>query len=127
MPGTPAFVRTWLRRSLWALLFCFAGIVLGRCAFATDNVVVEQNLTYGKVDGVELKLDLAYPKEGSGPFPAMICIHGGAWAGGERNVYRSQIEKAARKGYVAATISYRLTDRNPKTNVAKYPFPAQLQ
>jgi acetyl esterase/lipase len=115
------------RRSSIALVLGVAAVTLVRSVFATDNaVVVEKNLTYGTVGGVDLKLDLAHPKEGSGPFPAIIFIHGGAWAGGDRNVYSSQIERAARKGYVAATISYRLTDPDPKTKLGKFPFPAQL-
>jgi acetyl esterase/lipase len=97
-----------------------------RSVFAADDVVVEQNLTYGKAGDVELHLDLARPARGEGPFPAIVYIHGGAWAGGSKDVYRSSIEKAARRGYVAIAISYRLTQPNLETKVAKVPFPAQI-
>lgn len=113
-----------LVRSLLAIVFLGAGAWIA--VQASEDVVVEENVTYGQVDGVELQLDLARPKTGTGPFPAVVFIHGGAWAGGERTAYRSMIEKAARRGYVAATISYRLTGFDPKTSSGKVPFPAQI-
>ena len=89
--------------------------LFSRAVFAMDNIIVKKNLTYGKAGGVDLKLDIAYPKHGSGPFPGLICIHGGGWAYGERDAYLGLIEKAAGKGYVAVTISYRLTGLDPKS------------
>jgi acetyl esterase/lipase len=100
--------------------------LFGRAVFARDNIIVKKNLTYGKAGGVDLKLDIAYPKHGSGPFPGLICIHGGGWAYGERDAYLGLIEQAAGKGYVAVTISYRLTGLDPKSSAGKWSFPAQL-
>ena len=91
-----------------------------------DEIVVEQNLTYGSAGDVELKLDLARPKSGIGPFPAVVFIHGGAWAGGTRTDYRSTIERAAKNGYVAVSIDYRLTQVDLTTRLGKVPFPAQI-
>jgi acetyl esterase/lipase len=101
------------------------GLILVRLLNASD-VVVEANLVYGRVGDVDLLLDLAHPTEGAGPRPAIVFIHGGAWAGGSRTDYRSTIERAARRGYVAATIDYRLTQVDLKTKVGKVPFPAQI-
>jgi acetyl esterase/lipase len=106
------------------LLFLFS--VPGNLC-AGDGYIVEENLTYGQVNDVALRLDLARPQNSQGPFPAIVFIHGGAWAGGERKSYRSLIERAADKGYVAVQISYRLTEPDPVTHVAKVPFPAQIQ
>ncbi|MGE3808960.1 MAG: alpha/beta hydrolase fold domain-containing protein [Gemmataceae bacterium] len=75
---------------------------------AVDDVVVEKDVVYGKGGDVELKLDLARPKEGEGPFPCIVCIHGGGWRSGSRQSLGKTIEVFARRGYVAATISYRL-------------------
>ena len=93
------------------------------------DVTVEENLTYGQGGDAELKLDLARP-EGEGPFPAIVFIHGGGWFQGNRQAYKSQIREAAQKGYVAATISYRLMQFDQKqkeTTTAKPIFPAQIQ
>lgn len=92
------------------------------------EVVVEDNITYGKAGGTELKLDLARP-QGDGPFPAIVFIHGGGWSGGNRQGYRGQIQEAAKRGYVAATISYRLMkydEAKKETTTATVNFPAQI-
>jgi acetyl esterase/lipase len=92
------------------------------------EIVVEENLTYGKGGDTELKLDLARP-QGEGPFPAIVFIHGGGWYQGGRQAYRTQIEQAAARGYVAATISYRLMtfdEENRETATAAPIFPAQI-
>ena len=69
---------------------------------------------------------MAAPLEGDGPWPALIYIHGGGWKEGNRGAYRGQIEEAAQRGYVAVTMSHRLTaERNEKGKV-KYPWPAAI-
>lgn len=92
-----------------------------------QEITLEENVTYSKLPDIDLQLDVAYPKEGKGPYPAIVFIHGGAWAGGTRKDYKSSIQSAARRGYVAAAISYRLTQFDPTTKIAKFPFPAQIQ
>lgn len=99
-----------------------------RVAVADDSIIVEDNITYGRAGDTELKLDLARP-QGDGPFPAIVFIHGGGWSGGNRQGYRGQIQEAARRGYVAATISYRLMkfdQAKKETTTADPIFPAQI-
>lgn len=89
---------------------------------------LDENITYCTVDGEDLKLDLARP-DGDGPFPAIVFIHGGGWLGGNRQAYKSQISEAAQRGYVAATISYRLMkfdQAKKETTTATPRFPAQI-
>lgn len=93
------------------------------------EVVVEKDLVYGKAGEVELKLDLARPAEGDGPFPAIVFIHGGGWHAGSRQGYLGQIQEAARRGYVAVTITYRLMqfdESKKETTTATTIFPAQI-
>jgi len=104
-------------------LLCLAGNV-ARCA----EVIIEDNITYGKAGDTDLKLDLARPR-GNGPFPAIVFIHGGGWYQGSRQEYRGEIQEAARRGYVAATISYRLMkfdESKKETTTATQNFPAQI-
>ena len=92
------------------------------------KAVVEEGVMYGNVGNTELKLDLAQPA-GSGPFPAIVFIHGGGWYSGNRQGYRGEIEEAARRGYVAVTISYRLMQfdmAEKETTTASPIFPAQI-
>lgn len=101
--------------------------LLGSSVQAAE-VILEKGITYGKGGEVELKLDLARP-EGEGPFPAIVFIHGGGWYQGNRIGYLGQIQEAAKRGYVAATISYRLMkfDKTKKgTTTANPIFPAQI-
>src|SRR5262245_58032056 len=48
------------------------------------EISVERGIVYGKAGKVELQLDLVSPKKGEGPFPAVVCIHGGGWRAGRR-------------------------------------------
>ena len=75
-----------------------------------------------------MRLDLARP-DGDGPYPAIVFIHGGGWYQGNRQGYKGQIQEAARRGYVAATISYRLMqfdESKQETTTATPIFPAQI-
>ncbi len=116
------------RTVLIACLAVLASPALTRADKPTPAVRVERGLSYGKGGDKDLKLDLAMPKSGDGPFPAVVCIHGGGWRGGSREDLakrdkslgdRSFIETLAAHGYVAVTISYRLAP------AAK--FPAQIE
>ena len=92
-------------------LCCLSGLAFPYQASAQDaakgQIKIEENITYGKVGDLELKLDLAQPA-GKGPFPAIVCIHGGGWRQGSRASYKALIQEAAKRGYVAVTVTYRL-------------------
>lgn len=83
-----------------------------------DDVAFEPGIEYANPDGQHLRLDLARPKTGDGPFPAVVCIHGGGFRAGSREVYDGLVVRLAQKGYVAVTVSYRLAP--------KYQFPAAV-
>jgi acetyl esterase/lipase len=88
--------------------------------FAADpEVKIEKDIVYGKTGGEKLKLDLAKPVKGKGPFPVVVCLHGGAWLGGHRAAHHPTIKMLAANGYVAAAVGYRLAP--------KHRFPAQLE
>jgi acetyl esterase/lipase len=82
------------------------------------SVMFEPDIEYSNADGESMKLDLARPKEGEGPFPVVVCIHGGGFRAGNRYGYRPLCVKLAEQGYAALTISYRLAP--------KYQFPAAI-
>ncbi len=83
-----------------------------------DTVSWEQGIEYTNPDDQHLQLNLARPKAGEGPFPAIICIHGGGFRAGTRDSYDALCVKLAERGYVAATITYRLAP--------KFQFPAAV-
>lgn len=95
-----------------ALLFVAA-------ARRNPELVVERNLVYGRGGGAELKLDLAMPKAGDGPFPAIVFLHGRGWREGDRQEMNHFIEGVARMGYVGVTVEYRLVP------LARFPAPVE--
>jgi acetyl esterase/lipase len=84
-----------------------------------DKIKTEKNIVYGKGDDVDLELDLAMPAQGKGPFPAIVCIHGGGWRAGDRKQLGKLTQDLAKENFVAVTISYRFAP--------KYKFPAQIE
>jgi acetyl esterase/lipase len=82
------------------------------------KVTTAYNLVYARTSGTELKLDLARPAEGAGPFPAMVVIHGGAWRMGQKSLMRGMLAAFARRGYVAIAPQYRFCPKDT--------FPAQV-
>jgi acetyl esterase/lipase len=95
------------------LVFAVGGVA------AEPDIPIEKGIVFGKGGDVELKLDLARPLKGDGPFPLVVCIHGGAWQLGNRTAHLRTIRLLADHGYVAATVQYRLSP--------KYQFPAQVE
>jgi pectinesterase len=63
-------------------------------------------------------MDIYRPKGLWGSLPAVVCIHGGGWANGNRSSHGKVAQALAARGYVAATISYRLS--------GEAPFPAAI-
>jgi acetyl esterase/lipase len=109
-----------MKRSLAVVLALISAPFLG-AADPQDKggVRFEKNLTYAKAGGQELQLDLALPKDGTGPFPCVVCLHGGGWRSGKRQDLSKLTELLASEGFVAATATYRLAPAHP--------FPAQIE
>mgnify|MGYP001066167777 CR=1 FL=1 len=72
------------------------------------NIKVEKDVVYAEVDGLQLKLDIAYPDNLLEPAPAIVDIPGGAW----RSV-RKSVEDAilyAKHGFIGVSITHRTSD-----------------
>jgi acetyl esterase/lipase len=78
-----------------------------------ETVAFEKGIEYTNPDNQHLQLNVARPKVGAGPFPCVLCIHGGGFRAGNREGYNAQIIRLAEQGYVAVTVSYRLAPKNP--------------
>jgi len=61
----------------------------------------------------KLMLDVLLPKTGKGPFPTVICLHGGGWVKGSRKTNLPLMIKLAQEGYAAVSVQYRLGSRFP--------------
>ena len=108
--------------SLWTLAL-LAGLVPPLSTHAQELVVPKSvewltGIEYSNPDDQHLQVNLARPRDGAGPFPAVVCIHGGGFRAGHRDAYNALCLKLAERGYVAMTVSYRLAP--------KYQFPAAV-
>ena len=84
----------------------------------SEGLNASLGVTYARYGDRTLEMDIYRPKDAWGKLPAVICIHGGGWAKGSRESHGAMAQALASRGYVAATISYRLSGE------AK--FPAQI-
>jgi acetyl esterase/lipase len=84
-----------------------------------DDLKMNRDLEYANINGQSLKLDLCEARNLDKPAPAILFIHGGGWSGGRKEEYLGYVLDFAKRGYVAASMTYRFTQ------VAKYP--AQVQ
>lgn len=82
-----------------------------------DNVEVNKNIQYGQAlkydqtDTENLYLDLYQPEgDNAASRPLLICVHGGAFQTGDKALdnWDDVCTAFAKKGYVAASINYRL-------------------
>lgn len=83
-----------------------------------ENIKEYKDVIYKTADSLDLKLDIYHSKNLKTKAPLIVFIHGGAWKKGDKHDYLVYLTSYAEKGYVTATIQYRLA------GVAKYP--AQL-
>ena len=83
-----------------------------------NQLNTRRDVTYARYDDRTLEMDIYRPKGEWGALPAVVCIHGGGWAKGDRTSHAKIAQALAARGYVATTISYRLS--------GEAPFPAQI-
>lgn len=80
--------------------------------------ILLRNEVYSQPDGAPLHADALIP-QGPGPFPAVLLLHSGSWRRGDKERVSAAAAEFARRGFVAVSLNYRLSDRAR--------FPAQLE
>ena len=82
---------------------------------------VLENVTYCTGGGVPLLMDIYLPAAARPGAPAAIYVHGGRWIRGDKTEGSGadEIPDLVRRGFVVASINYRLGPR--------YRFPAQIE
>lgn len=93
---------------------CLAAFCAGASLVAADEPRVVRDVTFAKVDNLELKLDFYLPgKPGESKPPLLVWVHGGAWRAGSKN--DMPLGKLVARGFAVASVDYRLTP------VARFP------
>ena len=72
---------------------------------------VQTNLAY-RPDSERGLLDVMIP-DGDGPFPVVVCIHGGGWVGGNRDMLYPYGEILEKMGIASVYPLYRVTGTHP--------------
>ena len=72
-----------------------------------------KDIEYKNVNGKSLQLDIYKPKNSDKPLPLLVFIHGGSWSHGKRSDYMVYLMSFVKKGYMTATVSYRLLKDGP--------------
>ncbi|MFO0571457.1 MAG: alpha/beta hydrolase [Polyangiaceae bacterium] len=76
-----------------------------------------EDVPYDTRYGDSTTMDIYLPDE-SGPQPAVMLIHGGAWRFGDKRHFDNAARRFARSGYAAASINYRLVPKGVFPNAA---------
>lgn len=128
-----------MKNSQRAAMGLILAVVLTACVVpsstATYSYTVESNIVYGQgeVGGggqmEDLLLDLYIPDIAPGnPMPLMLMIHGGGFVGGSKtgSGITAYAPEYAQRGYLVASINYRLDGDDPVPSARMDPMRAQL-
>jgi acetyl esterase/lipase len=109
------------RQPHWRFLMFVASTIgtaiCGATALGDESYDIVRNQVYVERESGPLAADVYVP-HGDGPFPAMLVVHGGAWATGTREQLAGFAQALAKAGYTSVAISYRLAPQQK--------FPAQV-
>ena len=68
-----------------------------------EGYEVTRDVEFARPGGIPLKCDV-YRPEGDGPFPTVLCVHGGAWFAGTRGQLTHVAVALAQSGYAAVSV-----------------------
>ena len=92
------------------------GILLLAALAAVSNAasVPDTTWVYKTVDGKELMMDVFLPEgyEAGDRFPVFVVFHGGSWRVGTPDMHYPDCEYWRSRGMIAASVDYRLKDRD---------------
>ncbi|WP_286762947.1 alpha/beta fold hydrolase, partial [Rhodopirellula sp. UBA1907] len=83
-----------------------------------DRLHSKLDVTFARYGDRTLELDIYRPRDDWRSLPALVCIHGGGWSKGQKTHFRNVTQALAAKGFVTASIDYRLS--------GEAPFPAHI-
>ncbi|MFI4871571.1 MAG: alpha/beta hydrolase fold domain-containing protein [Phycisphaerales bacterium JB061] len=92
---------------------------------SAQPVPTHDDVVYANVGGQDLALDLYLPDTDPGPYPVVIWIHGGGWAGGS-NDSPAFVRPLGAMGVAVASVQYRLTSQEGQFGDEPVIWPAQI-
>lgn len=115
-------------RAAWTMLFCMLAMGCARHIGKPDDAAptpvrstysVQRDILFTPPAWPRPLLADVYRPEGTGPFPSVLLIHGGAWKRGDRAQVEGLAQRIAARGYLVVNTTYRL--------VPEFVWPTQLQ
>lgn len=96
--------------------YCLSGRFAEFDFYSPLAIVSQYDISYGSnLDylgaNTDLKLDIHYPNPSIDPLPQrplVVLVHGGSFYTGSKSDFTAYAQQLARKGYVAASVEYRL-------------------
>lgn len=91
-------------------MLCVAWIVIGKVSLASEEpagYALHRDVVYAAPDGLDLTADIYVPA-GPGPFAAVLVLHSGSWARGNKSRMDDVAGELARSGFVVMNANYRL-------------------
>jgi len=86
----------------------------------TQKTVIPENLTrkdyiyrHGKFENRAWQLSVIYDHTDLSIRPGIVFVHGGGWRNGDKERFMHYAVEYAQKGYICASVSYRLKDEAP--------------
>lgn len=122
---TPRRPRAWLGIPLAALAILLTTLLRPGVSTRAQQgmpVETEYDIAYGEAGGQKLLLDVFRPtgQAAKRTRPAVLFVHGGGWAGGDKRDFRDMARGLAGAGYVCFSAGYRLV------TPTKNKYPAQI-
>lgn len=90
--------------------------------FEKEGLVQKEGVVYTTHGGKACRMDIVYPVRAKEALPVVVWVHGGGWASEDltrKYLPSTQLAQLARRGFVTASIDYRLSQEAP--------FPAQIE
>ncbi|MBI1355091.1 MAG: alpha/beta hydrolase fold domain-containing protein [Acidobacteria bacterium] len=77
-------------------------------AHLNNEYRITPDVVYSTANGYDAELDLYLPRQGDGPWPTLIYIHGGGWVGGSKEGSTLMLMPYLQMGMAVVNVEYRL-------------------
>ncbi len=104
----------------WALVTLLGAVyVAAPHADEAPPAAVIADASYGQTGHERCCMDIYTPREGAANGAGVLLIHGGGWSSGDKTRWRALATYLAERGYVCASVGYRL--------LPEHLFPTQIE